>query len=81
MEAARIETREIALIGGIDPTAYELLTQNRPRVTRVFEVIRLAPMTDGDALAVGRAWARESASTSIRTPSPSRFDLLTEAGD
>ena len=39
--------------------AYELLAQNRPRVTRIFEVLRLAPMTAKDALAVGRAWSRE----------------------
>ena len=54
-----IEAREIAVVGEIDPMAYELLTQNRPRVTRIFEVIRLAAMTDEDALAVGRAWSHE----------------------
>ena len=54
-----IEARDIAVIGEIDPTAYELLAQNRPRVTRVFEVIRLAPMTDEDTLEVARAWSRD----------------------
>ena len=54
-----IEAREIAVIAEIDPTAYELLAQSRPRVTRLFEVIRLAPMTDADALEVARAWSRD----------------------
>ncbi len=54
-----IEARDIAVVGEIDPTAYELLAQNRPRVTRLFEVIRLAPMTDEDTLAVARAWAED----------------------
>jgi ATP-dependent Clp protease ATP-binding subunit ClpC len=54
-----IEAHEIAVVGEIDPTAYELLAQARPRVTRIFEVIRLAPMTDEDSLAVARAWARD----------------------
>ncbi len=54
-----IEARDIAVIGEIDPTAYELLAQSRPRVTRIFEVIRLAPMTDEDALEVARAWSRD----------------------
>ena len=54
-----IEARDIAVVGEIDPTAFELLAQHRPRVTRLFEVIRLAPMTDADALKVGRAWARD----------------------
>jgi ATP-dependent Clp protease ATP-binding subunit ClpC len=54
-----IEARDIAVIGEIDPTAYELLAQSRPRVTRIFEVIRLAPMTDEDTLAVARGWSRD----------------------
>ncbi len=52
-----IEARDIAVIAEIDPTAYELLAQSRPRVTRLFEVIRLAPMKNDEALAVGRAWS------------------------
>ncbi len=54
-----IEAHDIAVIGEIDPTAYELLAQSRPRVTRIFEVIRLAPMTDEDALEVARGWSRD----------------------
>ena len=69
---AAIEAREIAVVGEIDPMAYELLTQNRPRVTRIFEVIRLAAMTDEDALAVGRAWSHSMELTSTRTRSPRR---------
>ncbi len=54
-----IEARDIAVIAEIDPTAYELLAQSRQRVTRIFEVIRLAPMTDEDTLEVARAWSRD----------------------
>ncbi len=54
-----IEAREIAVVGEVDPRAFELLAQHRPRVTRLFEVIRLAPMTDADALRVAGAWARD----------------------
>src|SRR4029079_5269416 len=43
----------------IDPTAYEVRAQGRPRGTRGFEVIRLAPMTDEDTLAVAHDWARD----------------------
>ena len=42
----------MTVIGEIDPLAYELLIQQRPRVARLFEVIRLAPMTEEDALEV-----------------------------
>jgi ATP-dependent Clp protease ATP-binding subunit ClpC len=54
-----IEAREIAVVGEIDPTAFDLLAQHRPRVTRLFEVIRLAPMRDADALKVAGAWAKD----------------------
>jgi ATP-dependent Clp protease ATP-binding subunit ClpC len=53
------EAREIAVIGEIDPTAFELLAQHRPKVTRLFEVVRLAPMTDAEALKIARAWAND----------------------
>ena len=52
-----IESGEMTVIGEIDPLAYELLIQQRPRVARLFEVIRLAPMTDADALEVARGWS------------------------
>ena len=56
-----IESGEATVIGEIDPLAYELLIQNRPRVSRLFEVIRLAPMADDDALEVARGWAAHQA--------------------
>ena len=54
-----IESGDVAVIGEIDPLAYELLIQHRPRVARLFEVIRLAPMSDEDALEVARGWSRD----------------------
>ena len=35
------------------------MLQNRPRVARMFEVVRLAPLADEDALEVARGWARD----------------------
>ena len=52
-----IESGEATVVGEIDPLAYELVIQNRPRVSRLFEVVRLAPMRDDDALEVARGWA------------------------
>ena len=43
--APSIESGDLTMVGEIDPLAYELLIQQRPRVARLFEVIRLAPMT------------------------------------
>ena len=51
-----VESGEATIVGEIDPLAYELLIQNRPRVSRLFDVIRLAPMGDDDALEVARGW-------------------------
>ena len=52
-----VESGEATIVGEIDPLAYELLIQNRPRVSRLFDVIRLVPMGDDDALEVARGWA------------------------
>ena len=54
-----LESGDLTVIGEIDPLAYELLVQQRPRVARLFEVIRLAPMSEEDALEVARGWARD----------------------
>ena len=54
-----IESGDLTVIGEIDPLAYELLIQQRPRIARLFEVIRLAPMTEEDALEVARGWSSD----------------------
>jgi ATP-dependent Clp protease ATP-binding subunit ClpC len=51
-----LESQEIVLVGEIDPLAYELVAQFRPKVARVFQVVRLAPMSEDDAVAVARDW-------------------------
>ena len=55
-----VESGDVTIMGEVDPLAYELLIQNRPRVVRLFDVIRLAPMTDDETLAVGRGWANDN---------------------
>ena len=55
-----VESGDVTIMGEVDPLAYELLIQNRPRVVRLFDVIRLAPMTDDETLAVGRGWASDN---------------------
>ena len=52
-----VESGDAVVIGEIDPLAYELVVQHRPRVARLFEVIRLAPMADADAIEVARDWS------------------------
>ena len=55
-----VETGDAVVLGEIDPLAYELVVQQRPRVARLFEVIRLAPMDDAGAIAVARDWAAQN---------------------
>ena len=55
-----VESGEAAVVGEIDPLADELLVRHRPRVTRLFEVVRLTPIVDADALAVARDWAEHN---------------------
>ena len=48
------------VVGEIDPLAYELIIRHRPRVARLFEVVRLTPIVEADALAVARDWAEHN---------------------
>ena len=52
-----METGDAIVVGEIDPRAYELLLQHRPRLARLFEVVRLAPMAPQDTMEVARDWA------------------------
>ena len=52
-----VEAGDAIVIGEVDPRAYELLLQHRPRLARLFEVVRLAPMVPQDAIEVARDWA------------------------
>ncbi len=52
-----VEAGDAIVIGEVDPRAYELLLQHRPRLARLFEVVRLAPMVSEDAIEVARDWA------------------------
>ena len=55
-----VESGDVTLVAEIDPVAYQLLLQNRPRVARLFDVVRLAPMTTEETLTVGRGWADDN---------------------
>jgi ATP-dependent Clp protease ATP-binding subunit ClpC len=49
-----IESGAITLVGEVTPTAAELLVSARPRVSSAFEVIRVRPLDEPDAIAVAR---------------------------
>jgi ATP-dependent Clp protease ATP-binding subunit ClpC len=55
-----VEAGAVTIVGEIDPVAYELLLRNRPRVARLFDVVRLPPMTDEEALEVARGWCEDN---------------------
>jgi ATP-dependent Clp protease ATP-binding subunit ClpC len=51
-----VEAGRLVIVGEVEPRAYELLVQQRPRVTSAFETIRLEPLTRDEAIAVARDW-------------------------
>jgi ATP-dependent Clp protease ATP-binding subunit ClpC len=55
-----VESRAVTILGEIDPLAYELLVTSRPRIARLFEVVRLPPMTDDEALEIARGWSKDN---------------------
>ena len=61
-----VEARQVVVLAEIDATAFALLAQMRPRVVRAFEVIRLPPMGEEEAIAVAASFV-ESLALSVPT--------------
>jgi ATP-dependent Clp protease ATP-binding subunit ClpC len=59
-----VETGELVVVGELEPRTYELLVQQRPRVTSLFETLRLEPLTPEESIEVARDW-RDQAGADI----------------
>ena len=55
-----VETGQLVVVGELEPRAYELLVQQRPRVTSLFETLRLEPLTPEESIGVARDWRDQS---------------------
>jgi ATP-dependent Clp protease ATP-binding subunit ClpC len=51
-----VETGQISIVGELEPAPYELVVQQRPRVTSAFETLRLESLTRGEVIAVATEW-------------------------
>src|SRR5947207_1901550 len=60
-----LDSGALCVVGEVEPAAYELLVRVRPKVASVFEVVRLPPLDEEEALSVGRAWAEAHAEVRI----------------
>jgi ATP-dependent Clp protease ATP-binding subunit ClpC len=47
---------QLTIVGELEPKAYELLLQQRPRVASVFETLRLEPLSSVEAIEVAKDW-------------------------
>jgi ATP-dependent Clp protease ATP-binding subunit ClpC len=47
---------ELLIVGEVEPKAYELLLQHRPRIASVFETLRLEPLSRAEAIEVAKDW-------------------------
>jgi ATP-dependent Clp protease ATP-binding subunit ClpC len=55
-----VETGQLVVVGELEPRAYELVVQQRPRVTSLFETLRLEPLTPEESIGVARDWRDQS---------------------
>jgi ATP-dependent Clp protease ATP-binding subunit ClpC len=53
-----VESGRLKLVGDLEPTAFERLTQINPRLRGAVQVVRLVPFTDDETLEAGRRWQR-----------------------
>jgi ATP-dependent Clp protease ATP-binding subunit ClpC len=59
-----LEAGQIRMVGELEPRAYDLAVQQRPRLASAFETLRLDPLTQEEALDVARDW-REQAGVDV----------------
>ncbi len=57
-----IESGAVRLIGEVPARAYEQLVRLRPRLRTAMQTCRVAPLSDGETLELGRRWAVRGAS-------------------
>ena len=55
-----VEAGDAVVVGEIDPRAYELVLQHRPRIARLFEVVRVEPASGASAIEIARDWATQN---------------------
>ena len=55
-----VEGGDAVVVGEIDPRAYELVLQHRPRIARLFEVVRVEPASGANAIEIARDWAAQN---------------------
>ena len=60
-----VESGAICIVGDVEPAAYELLVRMRPKVATAFEVVRLAPLSEVEALSVASSWVAEQAALRV----------------
>ncbi len=51
-----VEAGRLVIVGELEPRAYDLLVQQRPRVRSAFETLRLEPLSREEAIAVAGDW-------------------------
>jgi ATP-dependent Clp protease ATP-binding subunit ClpC len=51
-----LETGQIRMVGELDPRAYELVLQQRPRTASAFTTLRLEPLDEAETVRVAQDW-------------------------
>jgi ATP-dependent Clp protease ATP-binding subunit ClpC len=51
-----VEAGQLRIIGELEPRAYDLVMQQRPRTASLFETLRLPPLTTEETLLAARDW-------------------------
>ncbi len=54
-----LESRQISILGEIQPTAYERLILSNPRIRTALETIRISPLSPEETIALAREWAQQ----------------------
>jgi ATP-dependent Clp protease ATP-binding subunit ClpC len=73
-----LEAGQIRIVGELDPRAYDLVLQQRPRASSAFTALRLEPLGEGETVGVARHWRDRVGATIDDTTLGAAFDLAAQ---
>jgi ATP-dependent Clp protease ATP-binding subunit ClpC len=73
-----LEAGQIRIVGELEPRAYDLVLQQRPRTASAFTALRLEPLDEGETALVARKWRDRAGAAIDDATLGSAFDLAAQ---
>ena len=73
-----LEAGQIRLVGELDPRAYDLVLQQRPRTSSAFTALKLRPLDEAETVRVAQHWRADAGAEVEDTTLATAYDLAAQ---